>query len=67
MATLFDVISNAAASGSIAFLLWGAAICLGELFASTFEAGNTSRKFEYMAVLGCDPAQREKMTEKRKP
>jgi hypothetical protein len=36
METAFEVITNIATAGSIALLLWGAAICLGELFASVF-------------------------------
>jgi hypothetical protein len=38
MGTAFEVITNIATAGSIALLLLGAAICLGELFASVFRA-----------------------------
>lgn len=38
MATALEVITNVATAGSIALLLWGAAICLGELFASVLRA-----------------------------
>jgi hypothetical protein len=36
MAMLLDFIANAGVWGSIAFLGWGAAICIGELSASIF-------------------------------